>query len=269
MIRADDMIGKVINTVPGFVEIEFTDGRRDILPTTKVQDLVKRFTLESLQGVSVPSSNDIKLISKYQPLGSDPVSATDTKVVTLLAADNMLDRSLARWNPKDLRKLATLPVGFPLLLNHDAENVGTTQGVVFDSGIIEFNTVPHWLTNTSANTSYNRQLAKTEGYIGLILRAALPATSPTIDALSYGMGGVSLGYSFHDIHCPLCGTSFYDESCPHGVPLSHKHQTDSRYAPWREKVNPFDVYEVSIVAEPNLPRASILRGMHAGLLPKP
>ena len=271
LVRVNDKNGFVVDQVLNFVEVRFDDSTvSDIIPIDQVK-LIDRVKLSSselqiLKGVSSPSKEDLKLIEKYQPINSDPVELDDTVVVTIIAADNMLDRGLARWNPANLDKLSKLPVGFPVLLDHKTDKVKETVGVVFDSGLIQFSQAPTYFTNTANNGSYNRQIVKDEGYVGFVLKAALNAESDLVEQLNLGVGWVSLGYSYQDVMCPLCKTSFYDQKCPHLIPMSWSDQADPNYAPWREKEAPVEIYEVSFVSEPNLPRAGVIRNIHKMLM---
>jgi len=232
-IKVGDKFGKVIEESFGVIEVQFSEDDVQLITADKIDPLDSSF-----QGVATPTKDDLTKIALFQPLNSKLLSPDDVVVITLIAADNMLDRSLARWNPIDLEKLAKLPVGFPCILNHDSYEVAKTQGVVFDSGIVRYSTVPSYFTNTANNGVYNRAIAKDEGYVGFVLRVALEADSELVEQLNLGVGWVSLGYAYQDIYCPLCQTSFYDDKCPHGVPMSWKDQADKRYAPWREKKDP-------------------------------
>jgi hypothetical protein len=267
-VRVKDKQGVILDQVLNFVEVQFEGSDiSDIVEIDKIQviDRVKITSTElqtSLKGVDSPSKEDLKLIEKYQPINADPVELDDTVVVTIIAADNMLDRSLARWNPANLEKLSKLPVGFPVLLDHRSDKVKETVGVVFDSGLVKYSQAPSYFTNTANNGSYNRQILKDEGYVGFVLKAALNAESDLVEQLNLGVGWVSLGYSYQDVMCPICKTSFYDQKCPHMIPMSWADQSDPNYAPWREKDAPVEIYEVSFVSEPNLPRAGIIRNIH-------
>lgn len=265
LVKVDDKLGTVIDSFLDFVEIAF-DGHNtsEIVATDRI-NLVSQDLEITLQGVAEPTTYDLSLISKYQPINTEPLEADDIAVVTIIAADNMIDRGLARWNPEDLEQLSKLPLGFPVLSDHNTNKVRETLGVVFDSGIIRFDKAPAYFTNTANNGSYNRQIVKDEGYVGFVIRAALDAESDFIEQLNLGVGWVSLGYSYKDIYCPLCKTSFYDKACPHLIPMSWAEQADPNYAPWREKKAPVEIFEVSFVAEPNLPRAGIVRNIHKSL----
>jgi len=254
--------GHVIAHFDDLVEVSF-DAKSEIVKADGLT-IIRRdafFNLESLQGISEPTASDLKLIEKYQPLGYTP-SVTDGVIATFIAADNMVDRSLARWSPKSLEALAKLPCGLPLILDHETDDVEETQGLIFDSGLIRIDNPDAYFTDTFTNKTYNRQIAQKEGYIGYVLKVFLAPDNPLINAFKYGVGSVSLGYMFSDLYCPLCGVSFWDDKCPHLIPLEESDRADNRYAPYREKMNPVEVYELSLVVEPNLPRASLVRNLH-------
>jgi hypothetical protein len=264
LVKVGDKFGQVVDRIDDFFEVCFDDTNRSEIVTADKITILESTMSKTLKGVSPPTPEDLKKIALFQPINAPEIEAGEISIVTIVAADNMLDRSLARWNPVDLEQLTKLPVGFPCLVDHDAE-VENINGVVFESGLLRFQTVPTYFTNTANNNAYNRQIAKDEGYVAFILRIALEADSDLVESLNLGVGWVSLGYSYQDVFCPLCNKSFYDAKCPHGIPMSKSDQEDPRYAPWREKKFPSDIYEVSFVAEPNLPRAGIVRNLHKTL----
>lgn len=255
--------GKVVAHFGDIYEIAFDDSTdildaQDLYPGKKESGTAT----QDLFGIAEPSSSDLALINRFQPSGLPEVTAVDGLVASFLVADNMVDRSFARWTVDSLRQLKKSSTNIPLLLDHDVTSVMKVQGLVFNSLIAENRSPSYEYTDTSVNTKINRKIAREEGYVALVLRAFIPNNSGLIDRLRFGVGKVSLGYSYKDIGCPLCKISFYDEKCPHKIPLSYADTTEPGFAPYRNKLLPIEATEFSLVVEPNLPGAGIVQNRH-------
>lgn len=257
-----DRLATVIDEGCGLVQVQFDDGAVELLPQDNVSSSEMNFQL--LEGVAPLSNIDKAKLKRYQVTNAS-IASGDMLTINMVAADNMIDRSLARWTPESLKKLANSYKGYPLQLNHDSA-VQSSVGVVFDAEVFTFtDSIPAYFTNTAGNGGFNKDIVRNEGYHALVLQAAVQDTADMRKMIGQGVNKVSLGYTYEDIHCPLCGVSFFDNRCPHGIAQTPEQQKDDRYAPYRNKVRPYDIYEVSLVAEPNLPRAGVIAGMHRHL----
>lgn len=244
----------------GVARVRKQDGSVHLITLDRLSRDRKYYDKSKLKAIDELTEDDRKKLAKYLPMGA---STDEYMVVSMIAADNMIDHSMGRWTPDSLEKLAKYAAGYPVESDH-AGSIESKSGIVFDTGMIAFETVPTYFTNTSDNGRYNREIVKREGYQGFLIRAAIPrdTTLRPID-----MTHVSLGYSFQDMRCPLCQTSFSNhKECKHLPPRYSAEREQENVAPWWEKDNPTAIYEVSFVAEPNLPMAGILRGVHKPLL---
>lgn len=264
MIDSNNRLGIIHFSFKEFAVIDFTEE----IATLSYEDLRiaktvdGRYDFQNLKGISEPTAYDLRKIEALQPSGLPPLTAADGVILSYIAADNMIDRSLARWPVESLQKNVDLSIERPLILNHDDSSVETVQALIFDAGIATDPNPDRRLTDTGYSAKYNRQIAKKEGYVALIHRAFAPIDSSLIKRMRYGVGSVSMGYSYGDIRCPECGHSFYDEACPHYVPLHPEDREEEGYARYRDKVDPLDLHELSLVVTPNLPKAGVLRNYH-------
>jgi hypothetical protein len=137
LVKVGDKFGQVVDMLDDFFEVCFDDTNQSEIVTADKITILESTMGKTLKGVSPPTPEDLKKIALFQPINSPEIEAGEISIVTIVAADNMLDRSLARWNPVDLEQLTKLPVGFPCLVDHDAE-VKNINGVVFESGLLRF-----------------------------------------------------------------------------------------------------------------------------------
>ncbi len=208
--------------------------------------------LENKIGFPQPTSEEIIKISKYS--NADPHQIA---VVSIVAADNLMNRSRGKWSKESLQKLALLAPGIPFTLDHDWDEVEKVQGRVFDASYIEMEP-PYEELNKAGNFELNRWIVGEEGYARVELKAFVPIDAPVLESLWSGTTSyVSLGnFTVEDLWCPLCDRSFFDSTCPHLLPSLFEPDEDMT-APFYIREGSRDLGEVSLVLIPNLPGAKV------------
>ena len=210
-----------------------------------------------------PDDEDLRIINSMLPTGAPPRTIDNTVVVPLIAADNLVNRGLDKWDLPSLERMADLMVGVPAMLDHDWHDVSKTWGKVFRAQYQHTDKAPVKALNMAGNGALNRRVVKEEGYGIVVAEVFTRPTHPVVQAVQDGyIGKVSTGgFEFKDFHCPECKTSFRDESCPHYIPNKYWGETqdrDPQVAPYAVRVGLSDMGEVSIVTIPNLPNAGVI-----------
>jgi hypothetical protein len=210
-----------------------------------------RFTM------GTPSAAQMRVINQYLPSGIDPLVAEELVTVPFVAADNLVNRSMDRWDLKSLKTMSKLLPGLPALLDHDWE-AEQEWGRIYNSAFIQADTAPDEALDRAGNGDSNRMIIAEEGFAQVVFEVFAPIDSPVVRALKRGhSGNISTGgFQFTDYHCPLCKCSFSDELCPHTIP--DRWWSRASDAPFAIRVGMFDLGEASIVAIPNLPNAGII-----------
>lgn len=207
-----------------------------------------------------PTPTELTIINAMLPAGED-LTDRDICVQTIVATDNLISRSKSKWHNTAFDQLAELGIGIPFTLDHDWDEVGKTQGRVFQSRIVKYESAPKELLNRCGCKTDNLQAIKNDGgYITLEFDVFIDLDSPAVESIGYGLiDRVSIGgFDYEDIHCPICNISFFDKNCPHAVPDSWYPDEESS-APYYERKDVTDLGEISAVLIPNVPGAGIKR----------
>lgn len=216
----------------------------------------------------MPTEEELAKINRYVPDGMRLLDADEVAVVPIMASDNLLNRSLGKWGLDGLRSLASLAIGKPVMLNHDWEDVLTTNGRIFDARVAQCtnaDTIKAAIAQ-AGNDRWNRSVVDKEGYWCLILDAYFPIWSSAPDKIRMGtFDSVSLGafrFDWDKVGCPICELPFSNKECPHAPPVFDDGiffgPESENVAPYYIRPVPFDLGEVSFVTVPNLPRAGVL-----------
>lgn len=215
-----------------------------------------------LSGAVTPE--DLILINRYVPKGMDPLTADEVRKIVTAASDNLLTRSLGKFQPAGLEWFAKNIPGLPAIHDHEYET-SNTWGRVFQAWHLSSPTCPLEIMDRAGNLEYNRQIVEQEGFHRLYCAIYYQAGSID-DSFRYGrLQEVSIGgFRVRDYLCPLCvgpdgnNLSFRDTKCPHYMPDYWYGVTDSMTAPFFIRYQPYDLMEISQVVTPNIPNAGVL-----------
>ena len=208
-----------------------------------------------------PTPAQLDLINNnYQPRDVEPLTADEICLVEFVAADNLVNRSKARWHPTALPELVDLIPGVNLMRDHDWDDVSKNEGLVISAWLVRDVTAPIEIIEAAGNGKFNRQIIEAEGYHSIHFDAAIRIASPLMDALRYcqvqylSQGG----FEYTDIWCPICNCSYHDDDCPHLLP-SYWGNDDPKFTmPYYERKDITDLGEISLVTIPNLPGARVV-----------
>lgn len=233
------------------------------VPLPKLDRIAANASMRRSYQIHKPDEAELEKINSMLPSGANPRNSENTIIVPFVAADNLVNRSLDRWDLDSLQKMADLFPGLPMLLDHDWSDVGKVWGKIFESTYEHFSSAPRDSINAANNGKLNRQVVKDEGFGQVVAKAFSSPMNPVVQAIQNGfIGKVSSGgFEFKDYHCPLCKTSFRDESCPHYPPDKYWGITadnDPDVAPYAIRVGLSDMGELSVVTIPNLPNAGVI-----------
>lgn len=206
-----------------------------------------------------PTDLQMQKIKEFTPLPAD-----ELVTVRIRAADNLLNRGLGKWGREELDSLAAMLPGCPLLTDHDWDSVDKIVGKVFDAHVRVGDASGPYVAqamNRAGGFDTNRKIVAREGFAELLVDCYLRDFHPAVErVLSGEWSHVSTGGFRHkDVWCPICDTSFLDESCPHMIPVPGMIPRDGdNVAPYYIRKDVFDVGELSLVTIPNLPVAQVL-----------
>lgn len=219
----------------------------------------------SIFASAAPTAEQLELINQYTPANLPPLTAEELVVCHFVAADNLVNRGKGKWHPSAMRELADLMPGLPFTLDHDWDEVGKTQGIIFESWVGEYEFAPNWAISRAGNDTVNRAIVAQEKYLTVECLTYFPVRSEFVEGIRLGLfNGVSMGgFSYADILCPICETPFEDKHCPHYVPSPWGDTDDDETAPYYIRFGVLDLLELSQVLAPNLPAAGIVRRYQA------
>ena len=197
------------------------------------------------------------------PSGAEPRNRDNTEVISILAADNLINRGLDKWDLPSLQKMVDLAPGLPAMLDHDWNDVSKVWGKVFSAHYEHKDRAPSAAMDMAGYGKLNRRVIREEGYGAAIFDIFSRPTHPVMMAIKDGyIGKVSTGgFEFEDFYCPECKTSFQHEDCPHFIPDKYwgeTHDKNPQVAPYAIRTGLSDLGEVSIVTIPNLPNAGVI-----------
>ena len=234
------------------------------IPLSCLDRVAARSDMRRSYQMRPPNEDELKTINKMIPTGAPPRTVDNTVIVPLLAADNLINRGLDKWDLPSLQTMSKIGTGIPALLDHDWDDVGKVWGKVFAAHYEHSDKAPADAIDMAGNRKLNRRVIDEEGYAATIFEVFSDPNNPVISAIRNGyIGKVSTGgFEFSDFYCPECGISFRDERCPHEIPDKYWGITHDKYpdqvAPYAIRVGLSDMGEVSIVTIPNLPNAGVI-----------
>lgn len=205
------------------------------------------------------SDSDMEKIKLFSTLNKD-----ELVVARIRAADNLLNREYGKWGTDELSALAAMIPGVPLMLDHDWGEIDKIVGKVFSAEVRRGDASSPTAAKAmvrAGNFDANRKVMTKEGFAELIVDVYLRDFHPAVERILSGeWSEVSVGgFRYSDLWCPICDTSFSDESCPHLLPVPGLQYGDGdEIAPYYIRKGVFDVGELSLVTIPNLPAAQVL-----------
>ncbi|MGL4910244.1 MAG: hypothetical protein ACRC4J_03550 [Cetobacterium sp.] len=215
--------------------------------------------------IAPPTASQLKKINAQLPRGAMPFSAEEVVSVPLVVANNLVNRSLGKWNIESLKSMARLLVGKPAMLDHSWEGVASIWGRVYDTEILVGDSATPDAIAAGGNASLNRRIIKKEGYVQCIAYCFAEAGHPVVEGVLRGrIAEVSAGLHLFDRYeCPECETSFSDRNCNHAIPSSRQevaiYGSEIPYAPYSVWSGLYDMGEVSLVTIPRLPASGVIR----------
>jgi len=220
-------------------------------------------SLRKKYSIHPPTDSELERINGMMPAGGKDRTAANTIVIPFVAADNLLSRSLDKWEIDSLKRMADLLPGLPAMLNHDWGDVGTVWGKVFDAHYEHTKTAPSGMLSASVDRKMNSRVIRDEGFAQVVAQVFSDSGSQVAKAVADGyIGKVSTGgFYFKDYRCPSCNTSFMDDSCPHYPPMRFQGEDiggNPRMAPYSIRSGLSDMGELSVVSLPNLPNAGVI-----------
>lgn len=214
-----------------------------------------------------PNASQLKKINRYRPAGIAEYTSEEIYSVAIAASNNVLSHSNMVWSEKSLQTMTKAFLGQDFLLNHSWEDAKESIGFIYDTQKISTDTPPPWYLDglDPLQKKSSREIVKQQGYITIVMYAAIEASHPAISMLVYGrskdvsVGGLADG----DYTCPLCQTSFEDKDCPHLPPhpflLSWlADNEDVVFAPYYINDGFYDGIELSIVVDGNCAAARVI-----------
>ena len=243
--------GTIIEIPKGHVT-KFADQAAMAEPTVKERFVYQR-----------PSEQQLVKINSFLMNGAPALTADNTVTVPFVAADNLLNRGLDRWDMDSLAAMANLLPGLPCLLDHDWDDTSKEWGRIYSAELVRSRLAPDGALNRAGNFDQNRQIVNKEGFAQVVFEVFTAPDSPVVRALLRGhSGNISTGgFRFTDYVCPTCNTSFSDAECPHIPPYPMwgiYPDEEEGVAPYAIRTGLFDMGEASIVTIPNLPNAGVI-----------
>lgn len=211
------------------------------------------------------NAEDLALINRYVPAGLDPLTEADVFVVSVVAADNLVNRSGWRWRSAELDQMAQSYPGAIATIDHEWDHVEKAKGRVFAARTLTAEQMPD-PSRLRKNPNYgdNMGILAREGYACCVVDMYMPKLPKLVEKFRLAIWKeVSVGgLTYQEFHCPVCQKSFEDDGCTH-IPnvwwmtwdLDESEQ--EMVVPYYERVGDYDLVEISFVAVPNLPGAGI------------
>lgn len=227
-------------------------------------DTVSPDSIKSNYRMAAPSASQLAKINQFLPVGADPFTADQVVSIPFIAADNLINRSIDKWDVASLKSMVRLAPGLPATIDHDWCGAEKEWGRIYSADFVSTPEAPPEAIDRAGNKTKNLQIIKDEGYCAAVFEVFATVDKPIVQSLYSGhSGNVSTGgFRFTDYHCPICQTPFEDPLCPHVCDdhwLTPEQRKSDRVAPWAVRVGLYDLGELSIVLIPNLPNAGIIR----------
>jgi len=229
---------------------------------------------------SPPSPADMRAIRRFTPPNFAPLEPEEVLTVDVIAADNLVNRSLGRWPAAAMEVLAELIPGLPCTTDHEWEADRAVGRIISASSRSEPPESPlsqKALSRHPGNRALNEAILDREGYCTVLARIFVRAGSRSAEALRFGLlSSVSLGgfvFDWGDVGCPLCGVPFLHPKCPHTIPVPEIEREERAFgiqtaAPYYNRPTEIrDIAEISFVLVPRLPAAGVITDMSLSQIP--
>lgn len=225
-----------------------------------------------------PTRDQLNLINEYL---QEETTAEEWYILPVRASDNLVNRSLRKWDVNVLEQMLQQFPGTVAMLDHEWEDAEDAIGFTLETELITTADAPEWIVNSPGREEYNQQIIAEEGYVALYSMMAIAMDmSEILTGTRYRrLQGVSTGGLLSGIKllCPNCSrqhgrpVSFTERDkngahvCPHLIPSSYSalyaedDGEEYEYADYLVLDGTFDAIEISLVNSGNLPAAGILR----------
>lgn len=214
--------------------------------------------------------------------GTNYKSDDEFRLFTVLASDNLVNRSYRKWHQNLLKDICEQSVGVPFLLNHDWDEAGEIIGFVVNTDLKTYKEIPEGYKQVRGYEEINQKIVDKEGLQCAYFTVAVPADCDACEKIEQGIfKGVSTGgfLESYELICPNCSEekgreiSFVetdkngDYICPHSMPYSFMNpqfneDSDYNFADYVEINGVYDAIELSVVVSPNLPNAKVLKEIY-------
>lgn len=207
-----------------------------------------------------------KINSRLMPKGGIPYEAEEVTHLPIVIVDNMVGRTLSKWDLDSLKRMSQLIIGQPFKFDHDETGAKSIWARIYDSTMIVSDSAPNSFLDRVGNGKINKKVLAEEKLVQVVAFAAVPSDSEVLEKFQRGLlSEVSVGcHCFTDIICPHHNVSFYDQSCNHAVPYSKQmsamySQYDLNFADYSIWSGLYDVAELSVVTVPRFPGAGAIK----------
>ncbi len=181
-----------------------------------------------IPGMGTPDADQLAKMQQFCPRGAAPYSADEVITVPFYASDNLLSFSNGAWTVDSLEEMAEVLIGKSFILDHDWDDISTSQGKIYDAQIITTANAPVDVLQVGDMFDINARIVAHNGYSRLILHVYFEATLPIVNAIRFGrVDQVSTGLLCDPdgYICPNCSEEegqeirFTDRTCPHDIPI--------------------------------------------------
>jgi len=181
-----------------------------------------------IPGMGTPDKDQLAKMQKFLPKGAAPYSADEVVTVPFNASDNLISFSNGAWTVDSINEMAIALIGQKFILNHNWDDIGTSQGKIYDAQIITTASAPVDILQKGGNFDVNARIVAHNGYSKLILHTYFEAGSPIVNAIRFGrVDQVSTGLlcDLDGFVCPNCSeeeghnVKFSNEICSHDIPV--------------------------------------------------
>lgn len=272
-----------------------SDAKKIIENLEKILLDVQRISLTSISSEAAnnldfhmgqPTESQLQKICAYTGKES---SAEDWFVMTAMASNNLINRSIRKWHPNVLRQMEAYYPGRPLILNHDWDDCSEAVGLIYDAKLINSTTAPEEALNrpSMVENQINQGIVNREGYSCLYVMCAIDSSlTNLVDGIqSRRLNDVSTGGLLNSVRliCPDCTAEmgrevtftetdkFGEYTCKHLIPwrlsdigcgddMDDDEEDEYPYASYLELDGIKDMVELSLCQCGNLPMAKIYRG---------
>jgi hypothetical protein len=212
-----DSITKPIQKDRARIEQRSTDF---VVPTSMLPTWESAIALVPPMGV--PSTEQLARINEFRPVGADELTADQLVLIPFIASHNLLSYSNGVWDAESLAAMVSDFPGEPLEVDHEWEEVGAIQAFICEAQIVRSVDAPYSILGAVPNSEINQAIVRRDGFIAVVLVAAISAEAAIVDAIKYrrvhdvSTGGITSGQYW----CPDCNLDFNDELCPHLIPFN-------------------------------------------------